>query len=214
MALPIAPEVWIPFLAAVSLVELTPGPNMAYLATLSAERGRAAGFAAVAGVTLGLAVYMAASIVGVTEVFLTSRPAYEALRWAGVAYLLWLAFDGWRGADSGPEAAPRGDGGAAGYFGRGLLANLLNIKAALFYVVLLPGFIRPDHASPWVQATILGLTHLAVSVAIHGAIVLGAARAGALIGAAAGGDRLSWVRRALALAIAAIAVWLAWQTRR
>lgn len=212
MALPVAPEVWLPFLAAVSLVELTPGPNMAYLAALSAERGRAAGFAAVAGVTLGLAVYMVAAIFGVTEIFLVSRPAYEALRWAGVAYLLWLAFDGWRGADSGPESAPRD--GAAGYFRRGLLANLLNPKAALFYVVLLPGFIRPDHASPWVQATILGLTHLGVSVAIHGVIVLGAARAGAVIGAAAGKDGLGWVRRALAVSIALVAVWLAWQTRR
>lgn len=212
MAWPIAPEVWLPFLAAVSLVELTPGPNMGYLAALAAERGRRAGLAAVAGVTVGLAVYMAASIFGVTEVFAAWRPAYEALRWAGVAYLLWLAFDGWRGADSGPEAAPSGLN-AGEFFRRGLLANLLNPKAALFYVVLLPGFIRPDHGPPVVQAAILGLTHLAVSIVIHGLIVLGAARAGVLIASAAGEERLAWVRRGLALAIAAVAVWLAWQTR-
>lgn len=75
MSLPVDPSVLPAFLAAMVLVELTPGPNMAYLAALSAERGRLAGWAAVLGVQLGLAAYLAASVLGLTELLLAWPPA-------------------------------------------------------------------------------------------------------------------------------------------
>jgi len=77
-------------------------------------------------------------------------------------------------------------------------------------VTLLPGFIAADHAPFWVQALILGFLHLLVSLIIHSLIVLGAAQAGAVIAKSRGAAP---VRRALALGIALIAVWLAWETR-
>ena len=158
---PVEPNVIVPFLGAVTLVELTPGPNMGYLAALSAAEGRAAGLKAVLGVTLGLAVYMLAAVAGVTELLSAAPLAYVALRWAGVVYLLYLAWEAWRGAG---EPSP---GHAAAHdhapFWRGLIANLLNPKAAIFYVTLLPTFIQPDHAAFWVQALLLGCAHLMVS---------------------------------------------------
>jgi threonine/homoserine/homoserine lactone efflux protein len=208
-AWPIDPGMIVPFLAAIILVELTPGPNMAYLAALSAAHGRRAGLIAVLGVTCGLSVYMLAAVFGLTEVFRLYRPLYELLRWSGAAYLVWLAWDAWRaggGGDEVVEAMP-----APGrLFRRGLLTNLLNPKAALFYVSLLPGFIQTGHAPPTLQALILGLIHIAVSVAVHGAIVLGADRAGRLVTRA----RTSvWSTRGLALAILGVAIWVLWQTR-
>ncbi|MBI1407830.1 MAG: LysE family translocator [Caulobacter sp.] len=214
MAWPIDPAVVPAFLAAMVLVELTPGPNMAYLAALSADRGRLSGFAAVLGITAGLAVYLVASVIGLTELLLVWRPAYEILRWAGVLYLLWLAWEAWRGADPAPDGVARPNGSVMSLVRRGFLANVLNPKAALFYVTLLPGFIRPGFASEPVQAGLFGTAHLLISLALHSLIVLGAAGAGQVIAAFAPGSQLTRVRRGLAIGIALVAVWLAWQTRR
>ncbi len=207
-SLPIEPAALAPFLIAVLLIELTPGPNMGYLAALSASQGRTAGFKAVAGVTLGLAFYMLLAVLGVAEILAAAPLVYGALRWAGVAYLLYLAWEAWRGASETSPGHARDVDHAP--FWRGLIANVLNPKALVFYVTLLPGFIAADHAPFWVQALILGSLHLLVSLIIHGLIVLGASHAGAVIAKSRGAAP---VRRALAIGIALIAVWLAWETR-
>jgi threonine/homoserine/homoserine lactone efflux protein len=196
----------IPFLVAVAIVELTPGPNMGYLAVVSGQWGRRAGLLTVLGVTAGLAVYMLAAVLGLTEVVLRVRWLYDLLRWAGVLFLLWLAFDTWRGGRT--EQASLAEEPPPGWrlMGRGFLANILNPKALVFYVGLLPGFTDPERPfAP--QALTLGVIHIAVSVAVHGAIVAAAAKAIPLLGA---GGRL---RGAFALLLAAIALWLAWGTR-
>jgi threonine/homoserine/homoserine lactone efflux protein len=102
---PVDPGVIIPFLVAVALIELTPGPNMGWLALVSLARGRLAGFAAVAGVTLGLAGWMLAAAFGLTQLLLIWPPLYQIIRWAGVVFLLWLAWEA--GAATRPAA---GDG--------------------------------------------------------------------------------------------------------
>lgn len=211
MTWPLDPAVVPAFLAAMVLVELTPGPNMAYLAALSAERGRLAGWAAVLGIQLGLATYLAASVLGLTELLLAWPPAWEILRWAGVGYLLWLAWDCWRGEEAGPETVAMAPQGWFRLVGRGYLANILNPKAALFYVTLLPGFVREGFAPPALQAGLFGLGHLLISGMVHGGIVLGAASAGAILARSAG---MATVRKVMAVGIALVAIWLAWQTRR
>lgn len=207
-SLPVEPAALAPFLLAVLLIELTPGPNMGYLAALSASRGRAAGFKAVLGVTVGLGFYMLLAVLGVAEVIAAAPLVYGALRWAGVAYLLYLAWEAWRGAsETSPGHAQDADHAP---FWRGLIANVLNPKALVFYVALLPGFIAADHAPFWVQALILGSLHLAISFIVHSMIVLGAAHAGRLM---AESRSAVTVRRSLAIGIALIAAWLAWETR-
>lgn len=208
-AWPIDPAVLLPFLAAVTLIELTPGPNMGYLAGLSAVEGRRAGLVTVAGITCGLLAYMLASVVGLTEVLRVNRHLYGLLRWAGVAYVLWLALDAWRGKEKAEDLQDGASDWA--HFRKGLLANLLNPKAALFYVTLLPGFVQPGHASPLAQALILGGAHIAVSILVHGTIVLssdGLARRLTL----AGGSVVA--RRLFALALAATAIWIGVETGR
>ena len=90
----------ISFAFAAVLVELTPGPNMAWLALLAATEGRARGFAAVAGVALGLGLMGAAAALGLAALVQTQPQVYQALRWAGMLYLLWLALEAWRAASS------------------------------------------------------------------------------------------------------------------
>lgn len=201
----------VPFLLAVALVELTPGPNMGWLALVSIQGGRRAGLAAVAGVTLGLAAWLAAAAFGLTELLLVWPMAYETVRWSGVMFLLWLAWDAWRGNQAGGAAREEEARGLRVLFVRGLIGNLLNPKAALFYVALLPTFIAPARGSTLAQALILGSLHLAVAVAVHAAIVLGAARARALAMTQVQGPVL---RLSVALGLAAIAFWMAWETRR
>ena len=208
-AWPVDPGVVAPFLLAVALVELTPGPNMGWLALVSLARGRLAGFAAVGGVTVGLAAWMMAAAFGLTQVLLVWPPLYHMIRLAGVVFLLWLAWEAWRPGDARAGAAPDVRT-LRGLFLRGMTGNLLNPKAAVFYVALLPTFMRPDHGSALTQALTLGGMHLAVAVAVHSLIVLGAAGAGGAVLTRVQGPRL---RAAVALGIVAVALWMAWETR-
>src|SRR5262245_30210344 len=112
---------------------------MTYLALVAARDGRRAGFATVAGVALGLAVVGAVAAFGVAGLVQSSRLLYEGLRWAGVLFLLYLAWEGWT---AGSDVAAGHSGSEGRYFVRGLVTNLLNPKAAVFYVAVLPTFIQ------------------------------------------------------------------------
>ncbi len=195
------------FALASILIELTPGPNMAWLAIVAATTGRRAGFAAVVGVALGLAVIGALAALGLGAAIAASPVLYAVLRWAGVLWLLWLAVDAWRDADEAPEAVPEG-WGLTRYFRRGLITNLLNPKAAVFYIAVLPGF--TDAAAPILPQTLaLSAIYVAVATIIHAGIVALAGFAAALL---TDPWRSLLIRRVLAVALAAVAVWFAVET--
>jgi threonine/homoserine/homoserine lactone efflux protein len=137
------PSLLLSFALAATLIELTPGPNMAYIAILSIQSGRRAGLSAVAGIALGLLGAGLAAALGLAALIDVFPPVYNVLRWAGVLYLLWLAWEGWRGSKGSPVEAGRIGWGQAVYFRRGLITNLLNPKAYLFYIAVLPRFVDP-----------------------------------------------------------------------
>lgn len=166
------PAVLPAFALAMVLIELTPGPNLAWLTLLGASRGRRAGLRAVAGITVGLLVWLLVALLGLTRTPLHSHTGLEILRWVGAAYLVWLAWDAMRPAAVSLREAPGGRP-----FVRGLVANLLNPKAAVFYLALLPGFIRPAAGPVLVQILVLGAVHIVISVAIHSGAVFGGAEA-------------------------------------
>lgn len=200
----LAPAQLLPFVAAALVVELTPGPNMGYLAVVAARQGRRAGLVTVAGVTAGLALCLLASIGGLVEL-LAARPSLlTGLRWVGVAYFLWLAIDAWRASTAAAADEPLADGRL---FTRGLVVNLLNPKALLLYVALLPGFLQAGRGPVEVQVLLLGLIHIAIAVAVHLGIVLGAVR---IRDSLAGGAGASvWLQRAAAVLLVGVAGWLA-----
>jgi threonine/homoserine/homoserine lactone efflux protein len=208
MTIPI--DTWLAFVLASLAIELTPGPNMGYLAVLSASRGRRAGYAATAGVGLGLAIIGIASALGLAAVISSSRFVYEGLRWAGVAYLLWLAWEGWNDhAELSPDTTDHDD--EAAFFRRGLITNLLNPKAAIFFVAVLPTFV--DAAKPVLSQTlVLSMTYVVVATIVHAGI---ATLAGAVRHLLTAKPRLRDVlRRGLALSLGAIAIWFAVSTAR
>lgn len=191
-----------------AIIEITPGPNMAYLALVAATDGRKRGYAAVAGVALGLAIIGIAAALGLAALINASPVLYQTLRWGGVLYLLWLAWVGWRGDGNAKTlAAPGSD--LLRYFKRGLITNLLNPKAAVFYVAVLPGFVSPDgHLLG--QTITLSLIYVAIATAIHASIVTAAGAARIWL---QNPERERFVRRVLSVALALVAVWFAWKAR-
>jgi threonine/homoserine/homoserine lactone efflux protein len=195
------------FAIASLLIELTPGPNMTYLALVAAADGRRAGFATVAGIALGLAVVGAIAAVGVAEAIQSSAMLYEALRWAGVLFLLYLAAEGWL---AGTDVVRSAEVRHGQYFVRGLLTNLLNPKAAVFYIAVLPTFIEPDRP-PLPQTLMLTAIYVAVATLVHALIVV---LAGSLEPFLNDPRREKATRRILSVLLAAVAVWFAWKTAR
>jgi threonine/homoserine/homoserine lactone efflux protein len=194
------------FIVTCAVIEITPGPNMAYLAVLSATKGRKSGYAAVAGVALGLLIVGLAAALGLAAAISASPLLFEGLRWAGVGYLLWLAWDAWR-----VEAAEENEFAAsdARYFRRGLMVNLLNPKAGVFYVAMLPQFVSPD--APLVAQTVtLSLIFVAVATGIHASIVTLAGFSQRYL---SDQNRRQIVRRLMAVTLVLIALWFAWSTR-
>lgn len=192
------------FMIAATIAEITPGPNMGYLAALAMAKGRRAGLAAVAGVALGLAILGIAAAFGAGLVTQRYPLAGEVLRWAGVAYLLWLAFEAWRGQENIP------DGEFAPSFRRGLIVNLLNPKAGLFYVAVLPAFL--DRSQPPIAALLmLTAIYVLIATVVHAGVVVGAASLRSKFSDEASITRF---RRVAAVLLAVVAFWLAWETTR
>lgn len=194
---------WIGFLIAVAVIELTPGPNMGWLAALTLREGKGPAFAAVGGIASGLSLQLIAAVTGLTALIASVPAIHQFLHWAGVAFMLYLAWEAWR--DTGSVALSTV--GRERGFRRGLIANVLNPKALAFYVLLINQFVRPDAAAPiWLQSLMLGLIHVAVATGVHAGIVLIAGRAGERVERwrTSVGARLTF-----ALMLVAIAVWLA-----
>jgi len=195
-------DLFIPFLVTTLLIELTPGPNMAWLALTSATQGKRSGFAAVAGIATGLAILAVASAVGLAELAARSPFAFGLLRYAGVAYLLWLAWQTWVGEKE--LATEQIDATAlAAWFRHGLLLNLLNPKAAVFFITVLPAYIVTN--APIVpQTALLSASYVAIATTVHLVIVALASQAHGWMTV---GNRRHKVRRIFAVLLAIVAIW-------
>ena len=161
------------FAAACLLMVLTPGPNMIYLISRSICQGRKAGVTSLLGVVAGFFVHMLAAAVGLTAVFLAVPLAYEALKWAGALYLLWMAWQAVRpGARSPFEARALAPDTPSRLVMMGFLTSVLNPKVAMFYLSIFPQFISPAHGSLFIQSILLGLTQISVSFTVNFLIAL------------------------------------------
>lgn len=166
------------FATASLALTMTPGPDMLLIASRSASQGRAAGFATLAGIQAGTYCHALAAAFGLSQLFLIVPVAYDAVRYAGAAYLLYLA---WKTVRSGavtltPQSAGRQAVGVM--FRQGLLTNLLNPKMALFVLALFPQFVQPEAGSVAVQILLLATVLNAIGLVVNGAVILGASRLG------------------------------------
>ncbi|KMM81633.1 LysE family translocator [Pseudomonas deceptionensis] len=161
------------FAAACLLMVLTPGPNMIYLISRSICQGRKAGVTSLIGVVAGFFVHMFAAAVGLTAVFLAVPMAYEALKWAGALYLVWMAWQAVKpGARSPFEARELAPDSSSKLVVMGFMTSVLNPKVAVFYLSVFPQFISPEHGSMFTQSMMLGLTQISVSFTVNLLIAL------------------------------------------
>lgn len=169
---------------------LTPGPNMIYLVSRSITQGRRAGFISLLGVATGFFVYLAAAAAGLATVFVVVPGAYTALKVAGAAYLLYLAWQAVRPGGTNafaPRELPVDR--PARLYTMGLVTNLLNPKIAVLYVSLLPQFIDPDGAPVALQSLVLGATQIVIALSVNALIVVFAGGLARFLSA-----RPSWMR--------------------
>ncbi|MFG3442859.1 LysE family translocator [Nonomuraea sp. NPDC047897] len=178
-------------IALVSLgMVLTPGPNMIYLVSRSITQGRRAGLISLTGVALGFTIYLTATCLGLTAIFAYVPAAYTALKLAGAAYLLWLAWTAVRpGGTSAFETRELPAEPPRRLFAMGLFTCLLNPKIAILYLSLLPQFIDPALGHVLLQSLALGSVQIIIGTVVNGLIAISA---GALAAFLAG--RPLWLR--------------------
>lgn len=162
--------------AALSLgLALTPGPNMLYLVSRALAQGTPAAMVSLIGCQAGSLVIALLAAAGITAALLAVPFAWDALRLAGAAYLLWLAWQSLRPNGQplfAPRAMPRES--TARLMAIGLGTALLNPKVALFYMAVLPPFIVPERGDTFTQAALLGAVQITVCTVSDAVIVLGA----------------------------------------
>lgn len=164
------------FTVAALLLVLTPGPNMIYCVSRALCQGRAAGLISLAGVLLGFVMHLMAAALGLTALLIAVPFAFDAIRLAGAAYLLWLAWQAVKPNGTAPfEARLLPHDRPAKLFSMGFLTNLLNPKVAMFYLSFFPQFLHPDRGSVLLQSLALGAVQILVSGGINMLLVLGAA---------------------------------------
>jgi threonine/homoserine/homoserine lactone efflux protein len=192
---------------------LTPGPNMIYLISRSITQGPTAGLISLGGVALGFVFYMLCAALGITALLFAIPYAYDALRFAGAAYLLWLAWQAVRPGGQSPfQVKKLPVDGPKKLFAMGLVTNLLNPKIAMLYLSLLPQFIDPAQGSVFTQGVALGFTQIAVSVSVNAMIALAAGSIATFLG-----TRPLWLlvqRWLMGTVLAGLAVKMALEARR
>jgi len=193
-------------------IVLTPGPNMIYVISRSLTQGPAAGIVSLGGVALGFVFYMLCAAFGITALLFAVPYAYDALRFAGAAYLLWLAWQALKPGGRSPfQVKKLKVDSPRKLFAMGLLTNLLNPKIAMLYLALLPQFIDPSEGGVLMQSITLGAIQIVISVGVNAMIALAAGSIALFLGA-----RPVWLlvqRWLMGPALAGLAVRMAMEKR-
>lgn len=151
---------------------LTPGPNMMLYISQTLAYGRRAGVATVAGITSAFVFHISATILGLTALLVAVPVAYEALKYAGIAYLLWVAYKNLQAKEWVSSVATEEDRKSIRYFYvRGFVGNILNPQTTILYFSLLPQFIDPAQGQVWWQNIKLGAIQMLGSSATNLTVV-------------------------------------------
>jgi threonine/homoserine/homoserine lactone efflux protein len=168
------------FLVAAVILIVTPGPDMLFIAAVAARGGPAVGVSAALGTAVGLSVHTAGAVLGLATLFAALPALHLLLRWAGAAFLLYLAVRAFGEkplGDKEPVAV-----GKAGAFWRGFLVDVLNPKSILFFVAFLPQFVTPGRGHLPAQFLILGASFVLIDLVVDGAAGLVSGQLGRMLG--------------------------------
>ena len=207
-----------PFLIAAVLLNVSPGPDMAYIIGQTAVHGRKIGFFSSFGVVSGAFVHVFAAALGLSAILATSALAFSIVKWVGVAYLVWLGIGALRSSFAKSSSASDIDDIASARvtahnvtafqaWRQGAMIDVLNPKVAIFFMAFLPQFVHPEQGHGALQFLILGTTVNLIGLVVEGMIVL-------MVGAAAlrikgNGAIGAWLQRSLGAMFIALGLRLA-----
>jgi threonine/homoserine/homoserine lactone efflux protein len=187
---------------------LTPGPNMMYLVSRSISQGRGAGLISLSGTAAGFLIYMTMANLGLAVVFVLVPWLFMAFKAAGAAYLAYLAWQALKPGGRGMFETHTLERDSAGrLFRMRLITNLLNPKAAIMYLALIPQFIDPTRAHTTAQGSVLGGVQITVSMVVNATIVIAAGSIASLI--AHQPSWATWQRRITGTLLGGVAIMLA-----
>jgi threonine/homoserine/homoserine lactone efflux protein len=169
------------FLAASALLTLAPGPDIVYVLTRGIAQGPRAGIAAALGFATGCIFHTALAAAGIAALIRASDLAFDAVRYAGAAYLVWIGVQALRHRASFGLEGARDARALATIYRQSVIGNVLNPKVTLFFLAFLPQFVNPQAAHVGGQMALLGAAFMLVTVVIFGAVALFAGWIGAWI---------------------------------
>ncbi len=199
------------FLLTSLIVVLAPGTGVIYTLAVALTRGRAASVAAAFGCTLGITPHIAAAILGVAALLHTSALVFQLFKYAGVAYLLYLAWQTLRDGGTLAIDQARQAGGMTSIAVTGFLINILNPKLSIFFLAFLPQFVDPAKTSPLSDMLLLSALFMIMTFVVFIAygVIASVARTRLL------GSRtaMAWLRRSFAAAFVLLGARLALSER-
>lgn len=202
------------FVGAALLLNVTPGPDMLFVAGTGAARGRRAGVMAALGVGAGCLFHTLLAAVGLSALLAASELAFAAVKWAGAAYLVWTGISMLRARRSAPAAVATAPPREGSPFWQGAWINALNPKVALFFLAFLPQFIDAGAPGQAMALVVLGTLFNLGGTAVNLVVALAASSmAVGLTGRGAGGRIGPWLRRAAGAMFIGLGVKLALSSR-
>jgi threonine/homoserine/homoserine lactone efflux protein len=200
------------FLAAGLALNITPGPDMLYVATRGASEGRSAGIASALGIGAGTLVHITLVAAGLAAVLTAVPVAYRAIQFCGAAYLIYLGVRAFvaKPAASAPRLAPAS---LQAIFRQGVITNVLNPKVALFFLAFLPQFVDPARGNPALQVIALGLLFDTTGTLVNLGVAVVASRATSGVRTAPAGMRSPLLQRVTGGIFVALGLRLAWLAR-
>jgi threonine/homoserine/homoserine lactone efflux protein len=195
------------FLITSLIVVVSPGTGVLYTLAAGLARGPRASIAAAFGCTLGIVPHMAAAMLGLAALLHTSALAFQAVKLAGVAYLMFMAWQALRQQGALQVERQVDARSAARIVVTGILINILNPKLSLFFLAFLPQFVAADEPSPLGRMLVLSAVFMLMTLAVF--VVYGLAAAAVRDHVVTRPRVMTWMRRAFAGAFAALAARLA-----
>ena len=199
------------FLMTSLIVVVSPGTGVLYTLANALTRGQRAAIAAAFGCTLGILPAMLAAMVGLAAVLHTSALAFAAVKWCGVVYLLYMAWQSLREHGALSVEAREDAGAGRRVIVKAILINILNPKLSIFFLAFLPQFIATDEVHPLARMLELSVTFMAMTFVVFALYGLFAARVRDRI--ISRPKVMAWLRRGFAGGFALLGAKLAFAER-
>lgn len=167
-------------LAAVA-ISLVPGPDMLFVLANSVGRGARVGVLSATGISLAMVMHTTSAALGLSLLFERSAWAFDVVRYAGAAYLVWLGVKALRGKGETGDDPGGGDHSAAAVLRRGFVTNLLNPKVIVFFAAFLPQFVSPQNGPVIPQFLLLGALFTAIGFLVDAGVALASGKARAVL---------------------------------